>query len=125
MTLHELPDDVEALHGAPEGIVVAVVATAVDNLLPSLTAGPEHTAPSLHPVHGGVVVGALGLAVQAGHQVPEVGRLLQEVIPATGDHCAVRPLAQVAGGLGRVGHRVVQVAVEVDDVEGRVWPGCR
>ena len=123
MILHEVPDDVEPLDSAPPGVEMSVISRAVNHLLVSVTAGPDYTAPALHLVHLSLVVGALRVAVHAGDQILDVGRLLQEIISTSGDDSVVRALAQVAGSLGRVGDGVVQIAVEVDDVDGRVWPG--
>ena len=123
MILHELPDDVKTLHSSPPGVEMTVISRAVHHLLAPLTAGPDHAAPALHPVHVGLVVGALRVAVHAGDQVLDVCRLLQKIISSSGDDRAVRTLAQVPGSVSRVGNSVVQIAVKVDDVDGRVWPG--
>ena len=123
MILHELPDDVKTLLSSPPGVEVSVVSRAVDHLLAPVTPAPDHAAPALHPVHLSFVVGALRVAVHAGDQVLDVCRLLQEIISSSGDDRTVRTLAQVPGSLSRVGNGLVQVAVEVDDVDGRVWPG--
>ena len=60
VSLHEVPEDAQPLRVVPpEGVVVAVRARAVDQLLPGDAAAVDVAAPLVHAVHGRrVVLGA-------------------------------------------------------------------
>ena len=75
MLLHKAPHNSEALEPPLEGIHVSPGSVAVDDLLASITASPDDTAPALLPVHLSLVDGALQAAAHGGEEVCEVGHL--------------------------------------------------
>ena len=118
MSLHEVPKNLDPVNVAgAEGVVVAVVCVALDNLLAGVTAAPQLTHPAVRAVHVGGVLLRLGVAVHVGDDLLEVLHL-DVVIPAvSGLHRVVRTSPQVASHLGGPGNGVIIQAVEVDDTD--------
>ena len=104
MTLHEVPEDDDALDvPVVEGIVVGPVAVALDDLLVHVTAAPPLAVKPVLAVHESGVGDALHVAVHVSEDLPEVDHLDVVVVPVTGDGGVVRAEAKVTGPRRGVG----------------------
>ena len=93
------------------------------HLLAEVTASPGLTGPAMDIIHVSGVRDALRLAVHVLKDLVEMDRLDVVVPSIASNHSVVRAGSEVVRTVRREGDRPVVEAVEVDDVDRRVWHG--
>ena len=124
VTLHEVPQYTDPLNvSVMEGVVVGPVTIALYHLLALVTPGPQLAVEPVVAVHVGGVREALGVTVHVLEDLVEMDHLDMIVVAIVSNGCVVGALPEVAGTLGGERDPPVIEAVEVDDVDRRVWHG--